>query len=32
MTNMKWHAKAQANEVGGHAAIDIKQSPRASGE
>lgn len=29
---MKWHAKAQANEVGGHAAIDIKQSPRLSGE
>ena len=29
---MKWHAKAQASEVGGHAAIDIKQSPRVSGE
>ena len=29
---MKWHAKAQAYEVVGHAAIDIKQSPHLSGE
>ena len=26
------HSKAQANEVGGHAAIDMKQSPHESGE
>jgi len=29
---VKWHAKAQANAVEGHAAIDIKKFPQESGE